>query len=136
MIHEFDFTIYPRKLWITYDTTIQELTDIFPSGDTRDRPWEEIGPQHDAVVDAVEDKDHVGGYLIRFKNKNSIDFRNVSHESCHVANWICDFIGYTPEMSNDEPYAYLVGFIAKCCEVVLKFKKDGDNSEGGHDNEK
>lgn len=31
MIHEFDFVIYPQKLWVTYDASIEELKEQFGS---------------------------------------------------------------------------------------------------------
>ncbi len=119
MIHEFDLYIYPRKLWVTYDATPEELNKEFPEGDTSERIFKEVPQFSLAVTDTSRSKDKKGGVLIRFADKESIDDElNILHESIHAANFVFDYIGATHDVNNDEPYAYLVTYIAKCCATA------------------
>jgi hypothetical protein len=118
MIHQFDPVIYPRKIWITYDATVKELNEYFPEGDGCDRYFGEMSETVDAAVYFTRSKDKLGGCLLRFTGRNSMDMKNVSHESVHAANGIFRYCGLDADTRNDEAHAYLVGWIAKCCEEV------------------
>jgi hypothetical protein len=37
----------------------------------------------------------------------------IAHESVHIANWRMSRIGFKYDYENDEPFAYLVGFITE-----------------------
>jgi hypothetical protein len=44
----------------------------------------------------------------------------IVHELEHVKNLIWKYIGYTPQASNDEPDAYLIGYLFEQVEKILK----------------
>ena len=48
----------------------------------------------------------------------------LSLESDHVAHKLMDFVGILPDLINDEPEAYIVGWVAKCCEEVKDFDRE------------
>lgn len=115
-IHEFYPVIYPRKVWIAVGKG--QFKDRF-SGVSE---WDETT---DAVVDNVYDEERkLGGLLIRFESVDAITFGNVTHESNHVAMEIFDYIGATVEIKNQEPFCYLAGWIAKCCEEVKRIESE------------
>ena len=125
MIHEFDFVIYPIKLWITIDATKKELEKKFP----RSNKWN----NHDwgapfnfrGMVYYVRNEDY-SGPLIRLnpQDDSGFSYETVAHESTHAAEYVCDDCYWTHDIKNGEPYAYLVGFIAKCCaEAIEDYKK-------------
>jgi len=45
--------------------------------------------------------------------------KDVVHECVHVANFIMKFIGISPDLDNDEPQCYLVGWIFGCAASVF-----------------
>lgn len=59
-----------------------------------------------------------GGVLIRFENKAAMTVRNITHEAVHAALEIFDYVGARTTHDNQEPFAYLVGWIADCCNKV------------------
>lgn len=118
MIHEFDLYIYPRKLWITYDATPEELNKEFPRGDTNGHLFKNVPDFSYAVTDVTGNVDDKGGVLIRFHDRDAMNMENILHESIHAANFVFDYIGATHDVNNDEPYAYLVSYIAKCCRIA------------------
>lgn len=121
MIHEFDPIIYPRKLWVTYDATPEELNEKFPSGDYHGNKFiKEDG--YYGITYRTADKDNKGGVLIRFfDNKEAMEPWNIVHEAIHAAGRIFQYIGMEADYNNDEAFAYLVAWIVKCCYKV----KDG-----------
>ncbi|MBR8706941.1 hypothetical protein [Bacteroides pyogenes] len=103
-IHEFDPLIYPRKLWVVVGT------DTFSDRFEGVSEWDDAA---DAIVDCVYDKQKdLGGVLVRFKSKKSMTVSTISHESLHIAMNIFDYIGAKADSMNQEPLAYLVGWIA------------------------
>lgn len=46
--------------------------------------------------------------IITFETINTI-----AHEAVHIANWRISRIGFKYDYENDEPFAYLVGFITE-----------------------
>lgn len=120
MIHQFYCGVYPRTIFITCDATIDEVNEEFPEGDTLNRPFIDIEDHTNAIVDRVRNKNLLGGVLIRFSSVDAITFETVTHESTHAADFIFDYIGAEKKLM-DEPYAYLCGFIAKCCQKVKEY---------------
>lgn len=110
-VHEFDPLIYPRKLWIAVSK--DTFPDIFEDVIVFDEA-------SDAITETAYDKiNNKGGVLIRFGSPD-VSMKQISHEATHAAIDIFDYIGASPDPKNQEPFAYLVGWIADCCEKVLK----------------
>lgn len=111
MIHEFDPVIYPRKLWITYDATPEELNNFF-SG----TKFKEEDGYYGITYTVQKSSNNKGGVLIRFANsKEALEPWNVSHEAVHAAAIICQYVGIIADWDNDEAFAYLVTWVTKCC---------------------
>jgi hypothetical protein len=118
MIHEFDPVIYPRKLWVTYDATSDELNEYFPTGDINDNKFKDETGYY-GITYRTQNKDKKGGVLIRFAdNKESMQSWNMIHEAMHAAGHICDYVGIQADWDNDEAFVYLTTWIVKCCEKV------------------
>lgn len=121
-IHEFDPNIYPRKVWITCGVPFSIIKDMFelPDGII------EIEEDTDArVIMCRRLKPEIkGGVLIEFKNKSAMTIANITHESIHAAIDIFSYVDAYIQANNQEPFAYLSGWIADCCNQVKigKFK--------------
>lgn len=114
MIHEFDCQIYPRKLWVSIGTEELKDFDNLPEFEEAD----------EAIVDETfNTKTNEGGIILRFKDLKTMTTPIIAHESSHVAMFIYDYIGASVDLYNQEPFAYLVEWIAKCCETVLNKEK-------------
>ena len=117
-IYEFDPQIYPRKVWVTVGVPFEELKDEFEDL----KPMEEGS---DAQVDHLRKlKPEVrGGVLVRFENLDTLKkFGNITYESIHVATEIFDYIGAFHDPKNQELFAYLCGWIAKCMDEVKQIE--------------
>lgn len=116
-IHEFDPVIYPRIIWVTVGTSLATLKEVFVD-------VERMADGADAQVETATTKDAgKHGLLVRFENKAALTTENIAHESTHVAMEIFDYIGATPDLKNQEPFAYLCGWVAKCINEVKCNKK-------------
>lgn len=116
-IHEFDPQIYPRLLWIAVGASYEVIKDMF----------EDVAPMEentDAQVDCTRrlKPDVKGGVLIRFENKQAMTASNITHESVHAATEIFFYVGAYHDPKNQEPFAYLCGWIAKCIDEVKRGK--------------
>ncbi len=115
-VYMFDSQIYPRTLWISI--TKDTLSDRFD----QISEWDE---SCDALVDSAYDKiDKLGGFIIRFESLDAIDISNIIHESNHVVFEIFSYCGCKLDFDNQEPFCYLAGWVAKCCEEVLKLERN------------
>lgn len=117
-IHEFDPEVYPRILWVAVGVPYAVIKDMF----------EDIEPMDentDAQVDCTRrlNPDVKGGLLVRFENRKALTASNITHEATHVAMEMFDYVGAYPDPKNQEPFAYLCGWIAKCINEVKNNKK-------------
>lgn len=131
IIHEFDHCIYPRLLWVVKGGTLEGIQETLEI--TCECEQEEKGG---AVTLPVRRKDNNRlGYCIWFPKSGDIRRGDwIAHESTHAALCIFDDIGARVSYEDQEPFAYLVGWIFKCIDEVRKFKevKNGsDTSEQG-----
>lgn len=124
MIYEYQMGIYPRRLWVTFDATPDELNDMFPSGGTDDKPFVELPKYANADVNRVVDNNKHGGFLVRFFCREVVNMGIVAHESNHIADEVWDYIGAEVDLKNNEPHSYLVGWVASRIEDSLKTKID------------
>lgn len=115
-VHEFSPEIYPRKLWIAVGTG--QFKERFSGlSEWNDNTY--------AIVDnAYDDERKLGGIFIRFESVDIMTFENVTHESIHAALEIYNYINASVEIQNQEPFCYLAGWIAKCCEEVKKCEQE------------
>lgn len=117
-IHEFDPEIYPRKLWVAVDTPYEVIKDMF----------EDVEPMEDNSDAQVESTrrlkpDVTGGVLIRFANRKAMTQANITHESVHAAVEMFCYVNAYLDPKNQEPFAYLCGWIAKCIGEVKRNKQ-------------
>ena len=113
-IHEFDPQIYPRLLWGTYGCPTSVLKDMF-DGDVSNMDKHSNAD----VINCRRTKPDVrGGILIRFRRKSDMTMENIAHEAVHAALDIFDYVEARIASDNQEPFAYLVGWIADCCNKV------------------
>lgn len=120
MIHEFDPILYPNKVWITYDLKDKEIKNHFirQNGEEIDSYYSNT---HAVCILVIQKETNEAGVLIKFSNKKEINFNTVAHEASHTAKHIFEFIG--ANVTEHEPFEYLVGWIAGCCETVKKYKQ-------------
>lgn len=127
-IHEFKCGIYPRRIWITYDSSTAALQDIFG------KDVEDMAQDTEACVQSVQRQKptKLGGVLIRFRNKAAMSVQNIAHECSHAAIEISSYCDCRIHDENQEPFAYLVGWIADCCDQVKnnKFKDCYGTNQG------
>lgn len=77
---------------------------------------------YDALVFETHNKHDVINYVIAFENETTPS--NVAHEALHMTNRICKSAGIVVGSDNDEPQAYLIGWIVKQCHSFLKFEDE------------
>lgn len=123
IIHEFDPVIYPYKLWVLVHKSPCSITERFKeySGNIIESIKRDTN-MLEAFTMAVQGKEESKyGVIIYFRSKKSMSYAIVAHESSHAAKFLFDHIG--ADVKEHEPFEYVVGWIAECCERVLKNKE-------------
>jgi len=121
IIHEFDPVIYPVKIWVCISPNLEDLKIRFKEKSSgKDLSFDAID-ECDAFSYFVKSKEtNKNGILISFLGKKYCHAGNITHESTHAAMDIFDHI--EEKETGGEAYAYLVGWIAECCEKVKNNK--------------
>ena len=136
MVDRYDLTIYPCKLWVCTD--FKEFKKRFRYENS------------DKEIKAIQDNCLAVTYdLLREKRTKELGFavvvcsdlktlggskivEVVSHEASHVATRMFEWLGIRLDVNNDEPYAYLLGYIASCIWKTV-FKDYLRKEENGTD---
>lgn len=117
-IYTFDPVIYPVRLWLGVGTENPEGFKV-----------DDYIKDSAATAAVAKDLEHdLEGVMIRFLDAEQLTARNISHEAVHAAMEIYDFIGGRLTYADQEPFCYLVGWIAECCES-LKQEVETDEFE-------
>ena len=115
-IHQFDPQIYPRLIWVVIgEKKAAPLSYRFES-------INDIDASVAACVNKTYDRiNNNGGVLIRFAARKYVrDASIVCHEAAHAALDIFDYTGCIISPDNQEPFCYLVGWIARCIAEAAK----------------
>lgn len=116
-IFEFDPLIYPRRIWIGYNIKGKTVKEYFGIN---------ISNMDDCDAAVYRDLQRAAnkklGVFIRFESKKAMTTSNIAHESVHAALDMLSELGSFGSYSDQEPFAYLVGYIAKCCDAVKRAK--------------
>lgn len=113
-IFQFDPQIYPRKLWVSVGASTEELQEKFGKDDIKD-----LDESYYAETKAVQQKEPLlGGVLIRFQDLKAMTTENIAHEAAHAAIEIFDYCDCRIDVDNQEPFTYLAGWVARCCDEV------------------
>lgn len=118
IIHEFDPCIYPRLLWVVKGGTLEGIQETFEVECEAD----DVGGA--VTIPARRRSDGRLGYCVWFPKAG--DIRNldwIAHESTHVALCIFNDIGGVITYEDQEPFAYLVGWVFGCIDTIRKFKE-------------
>ena len=123
LIHEFDPEIYPYKLWVIVSKTPDIIADKFDEYNGKHIEFIDADTNMmDAFAMPVRKKeDPKFGVILFFRSKKSMTYELVAHECSHAAKYLFDHINANIE--EHEPFEYVIGWMAKCCEKVIKGKE-------------
>lgn len=122
-IKEFRQPIYPIPIWVAITKDMDSLADYFKGEVRFDRA---LFASCFPVVKKNRRK-HEWGVVIQFESLEATTIKIIAHEATHAARYIFEELG--ADVSTDEPFAYLVGYIAECCEKAVQQFKDKENGK-------
>jgi hypothetical protein len=120
-IHEFNPVIYPVKIWVVVNPKRGQIIENFKYLDGKNI---EIESDMKNIVACVFDKPLIRsrtgkyGFLIVINEKLHVG--EIAHESCHAVGSIYNYLGVKFSTIEDEPNAYLTGWVASCIDNVNK----------------
>lgn len=128
-VYAYTNEVYPRRLWIIVDN--EELAKkrffIDGEGDTMEPIDDDVFRNSYATTIVAVENNGVKrrGILIHF-NKSLLDeggseiVSTIAHEALHATNMIFRALGVEYTLNADEHAAYLAGWVAKKCWLVLQ----------------
>lgn len=122
-IREFDPVIYPFRLWVIVGGTDKEISDLFlqyNGTDIEDMGKETSKSEAFAMPVMSKESNHYG-VVVYFVNRRVMTCSVIAHESSHAAKFLFEHIG--ADIKEHEPFEYVVGWIAGCCEKAKKNKE-------------
>ena len=119
-LREFDPGIYPRRLWVMMFGTHKEVQEAFSERDGSEILFpDQTGREPACTVIPVWHKES-GKYGFLLFVQDALSVGQMAHEAVHVATYLFDEIGAEHTVYNQEPFAYLVGWVADCMERMKK----------------
>jgi hypothetical protein len=114
--------IYPRTLFIVKGKDKRKvIQDNFMARDLSDLIFDEDTTTDACTWEVIERNSNTHGFLIWLYNNINTDV--IAHESTHVAFETFRDIGGLADEDNQEPFAYLVGWVAKQINYAMNYKK-------------
>jgi hypothetical protein len=114
--------IYPRTLFVVRGMDKRKvMQDNFMARNGNDILFDDNTTTEACEWEVIERKSHTHGFLVWIRGNASTD--TIAHESTHVAFETFRDIGGVADENNQEPFAYLVGWIAKHIKDVLNYKE-------------
>ena len=127
---------YPIKIYIGIGETTEQFDETSITATSSDFIQENIRKRDElsgftAMVNIHNEEEHLdtGVYIHIHKDilePESIDLYNstIVHEAYHACNIIYKHIEATPDVDNDEPFAYLLSYVYRCClDTINQYKK-------------
>lgn len=120
-IYEFHPQVYPRRLWVAVGGTFKDIKALFM---TMENAELELPIDCLAVTYVVQTKDDNKylGHLIWFPSAKDMTTKNITHEAFHASSDLFCLLGCEMRYDNQEPFAYLVGWVADCIDKVKRNK--------------
>ena len=101
---------YPVDLYIGCDVTEDEYESIFHDGE-----WKKVKEENEGYDGMVLSAKH----LVLIWYASEFEFGTIIHECYHAGNVIWKGIGAQHDLDNDEPFAYLLSFLAEESRKLL-----------------
>ena len=122
-IYEFHPQIYPRRLWVAKGGTFEDIKTRFAAYN-----GEELGEPSDAIavtyIVQTRDDNRYLGHLIWFPSAKDMTSSIMAHEAFHASMDLFGMIGCKMHYDNQEPFAYLVGWVVDCIDKVKRNKAE------------
>jgi hypothetical protein len=114
--------IYPRTLYVVKgENSGKVITDNFKSRDSEEL---NVGIRDDTdgseTWSVIEKNTNKFGFLVRLKRVS--DKSDLAHEATHVAFETFRDIGGIADENNQEPFAYLIGWITRQLYYALNYR--------------
>ena len=114
--------IYPRTLFIIKGKDKRKvIQDSFMDRNDNDLIFDEDTTTDACTWKVIERNSDTHGFLIWMCGKFTVD--NIAHEATHVAFETFREIGGIADEDNQEPFTYLVGWVAKQINYAMNYNK-------------
>lgn len=132
-IIEFNNGVYPISLYVVTDADMDEIADKFYQmtldGELTEFEIKKRRTPIASIADCYHKLDKQSGVMCLIWKKHEMRKDIMAHEASHIASLIFEKLGIEIDGfygSSNEPFAYLVGWVVRCIDEVLRAKKQKD----------
>ena len=132
-ITEFNNGVYPISLYVVTEPEMHEIADRFyqltQEGDVVEFEMKKRRLPIASIADCYEKSDKQSGVMCLIWKKREMKTHIMAHEASHIASLIFEKLGIEIDGfygSSNEPFAYLVGWVVRCMDEVLRSKRPKD----------
>lgn len=123
LVYEYDPMIYPRKLFVMKECEIKDIKERFSTRDDEEIEIEIEKGSESALrtfpMVKIKDTGAYGELVVVFVKPKYVSCGMISHEAFHVTMDILSELGVMFHADNQEPIAYMVGWVAQCIHDVI-----------------
>jgi len=123
MVNSFELTPYGSKLIVVVDPhpgkAATKLNIENPGLDIDYPPEYAVAVTFERFYKGKKDKG-IRQYIVVVVNTLHADPSVLAHEAVHVVNYLFAHAGVEPDVDNDEPQAYMIGYVVECIWKTLK----------------
>lgn len=116
-IFEYEFNVYPFKLWVVFGEADFKDDFMYLDGqEVHSHVGNVVGVDANVIGDpvVVEQETNNVGVIVHFRTKRAATGDVIAHEAVHIAKAIFRYIG--ADIAPDEPFEYLVGYVYQCID--------------------
>jgi hypothetical protein len=121
-IYEFHPQVYPRRLWVAVGGNEKDVKSLFRQPDGTELELDVDSSLAVTSCVMTNDRNNYLGELVWFVSVKDLTASNIAHEAVHAAMDIFVDLGCRFDAFNQEPFAYLVGWVADCIDKVKRNK--------------
>ena len=132
-IIEFNNGVYPISLYMVTDPEMGEIADKFyqmtQDGELTEFEMKKRRTPIASIADCYHKFDKQSGVMCLIWKKHQVKKDIMAHEASHIASLMFEKLGIEIDGfygSSNEPFAYLVGWVVRCMDEVLRSKRPKD----------
>lgn len=126
-IHEFNPQVYPFRLWVGVKVPFEEVTKFYnlcnmnEVAEFKEDDYYSHSKARATCMPVVRKEDNRIGILCSIWDAKGMTIGDVTHESLHITDFLCEYLGIKSEGFDDgEPRAYFAGWVANCIDQVKR----------------
>lgn len=124
VVKKMEFPLYGGNFWVVVSNDFKEANAVLKSETFSEDDFYAHTCYRGVMNKALGYEVRTTVLVFNIAHPQGVSSGTMAHEAVHAANTVMEYAGWKHDSSNDEPYAYLVGWIVdevqKCIDEYKK----------------